>query len=537
MKKLLLLIFIFLSTTILSQNIDFNIQHEQSKNFFPPCWNEPEWTWTYSVMAVYTSWGKVSIQDSEKGLEFPLKLGDWVGVFCTDLDGSLKCCGANQWLYEDQNLGINLVSDETSTPKHKEGLYENEEMIIKIYRWDIYDELYSDIIHYKCYPNIPNYDCDGLFNDGMLYVVDTLIIEENLDQQNIILHEGWDVISSYIKPIDKNIETTILPIFDNFIILKNLYGQVYWKLNNSTIINNMNNWRYENGYSIKMNNYDTLKIYGKKIDNINLNYENQWVNMPIPFNNTYNVEDVFPDLYKQKTGIIKYKQFVYWPYYGINTLIYLEPGKGYMSHFTTSTSPIFNNKKINITKKSDIEKWKITYTNNTNIILIENIENVLNIGEYIAVFDDNNNCFGYTNYNGGKNISIIAFGDDNITNIKDGFYIDDNINFKILTLNNDLIDFKPYFENLFSGNQNILYGEVITTDININYFNNLIIEKNGNNIIIKNDFFISYSLYDITGKLIKKETTNENIIINNNKKRVMILNIIYNNNSYNYKII
>ena len=212
MKKLLILIMsLFVFSLIYSQS-DQNIPIDNNNNYttsnpeqiFPPGWNTPEW-WigSFSAMAVYTNWGEITIRDIERGTKYPLKIGDWVGVFCVDLDGTLKCAGANQWVFEDQNLGINMVADDWTTPDHKEGFYENEEIIIKVYRWDIYDEILVDNnnISYGFCGNY-NYDCDGHFNNGMLYVVDTLTADITLLEHDLTLDDNWSFISSYIKPIE-----------------------------------------------------------------------------------------------------------------------------------------------------------------------------------------------------------------------------------------------------------------------------------------------------------------------------------------------
>lgn len=549
MKKLYILMILFLiSFNLLSQSVENNMDwiyfshHIQkstdNKQVYPPGWVEPDW-WTGQLpggtMAVYTNWGKVSITDTETGKEYPLKIGDWVGTFCVGLDGELQCCGANQFVDENQNLGINMIADDPQT-KEKEGFYENEKIILKIYRWDVYDELDGDFISYKCYPNNPLYDCDGFFNNGKLYVVDTLIVEESLTRQDIVLQSGWDVISSYIKPIDKRTDSMFVDIYDNMIILKNLYGMVYWNLGNGTNINTLPNWWIDHGFSIKMSSRDTLSIYGLPIESIDLSYDNQWVIIPVPYNNTYLVEEVFPTMYTQETGIVKYKEFVYWPYYGINTLQYIEAGCGYMTHVEDYTEPIFESSNKKILNRLNSDKWVVNVTDNTNIILIENIDNILKYGETIAVFDDYDNCFGYSIYNGGENMAIIAFGDDLNTKIKDGFYNDEEIKFKILDINNDLIDFEPYLrEHCFTGNNKIIYGKVISSDVFINYIKpDIKIIRNSDNIIILNDKNILYRLYDLSGRLIEEKNTNKNIKIKSG--RFYILNIYDNYNNYNYKI-
>ncbi|MFA7157039.1 MAG: T9SS type A sorting domain-containing protein [Bacilli bacterium] len=513
-----------------------------NKQFFPPCWNEPEWTFTFSTLAIYTNWGKVSIIDKEKNIEFPLKLGDWVGAFCVDLDGSLKCCGANQWLYEDQNLGINLVADEPSTPHHKEGFYEDEEIIIKIYRWDIYDEFEADYLSFKCYPGDPLYDCDGLFNNGQLYVLDTVLINENIPQQTILLNSGWSTISSYLKPIDRNIEIMFSEIFENMIILKNLYGNVYWNLRNGQSINTLNNWWLNHGFNIKMLNSDTLKIYGYPYeeDQIDLEYENQWAIMPVPYDNIYEVEKVFASLVNQPTGIVKYQGFVYWPYYGINTLYYIDPGKGYMIHVENFTIPNFEitKKESKIQNRSTTNYWNTKETESFNIILIENIQSIMEIDEQLGVFDNTGSCYGSTIYNGGENLAIIAYGDDPNTNYKDGFYNNERLNFKILDINKDLIDFEPYlFENSFTGNNKIIYGKVLSNQVNIEYDEpEFEIVNTGSRIEIRNSESIEYYLYDTSGQLIQQGKTNNDIEINR-RNQIYILNIITKYYSYTYKIL
>ncbi len=86
--------------------------------------------------------------------------------------------------------------------------------------------------------------------------------------------------------------------------------------------------------------------------------------------------------------------------------------------------------------------WEHTYTANFHVISIP-VSSLPSIngtpilpGDYIGVFfidNDTMKCGGAAEWLGDQNIAVVAFGDDNLTTEKDGFYYGETINWKIFS--------------------------------------------------------------------------------------------------------
>jgi hypothetical protein len=123
---------------------------------------------------------------------------------------------------------------------------------------------------------------------------------------------------------------------------------------------------------------------------------------------------------------------LYWPAFGINTLGNLVPGRAYyvnMQNAETITFPDCDGLKTDATDQGfDLqnapENWaEITLTPISHVIAIPKnaagFENI-SVGDWIGVTDENGNCFGVTQFT-GDNMSVQVFGNDPLSDYKDGF--------------------------------------------------------------------------------------------------------------------
>lgn len=104
--------------------------------------------------------------------------------------------------------------------------------------------------------------------------------------------------------------------------------------------------------------------------------------------------------------------------------------------------------------------WHYTRTQNPHIIVIPLSSSPLingtglSKGDYIGVFYMLNNieiCGGAARWNGSNTISIIAYGDDSLSQIKDGFAIGEQLNWKIKTWDMDVVaDAIATYDNSYS---------------------------------------------------------------------------------------
>lgn len=83
--------------------------------------------------------------------DFPLKPGDWIGVFYTNDDGELACGGAVEWTGV-ANTGIIAFGNDSFTPV-KDGFASGEIITYKVYSWSVEKQYDSVIV--TCNDNLP----------------------------------------------------------------------------------------------------------------------------------------------------------------------------------------------------------------------------------------------------------------------------------------------------------------------------------------------------------------------------------------------
>lgn len=164
-------------------------------------------------------------------------------------------------------------------------------------------------------------------NDCGIIASDTALINVYLAmQQSIIFQEGWNGVSSFIIPLNNNMETVLSPIISDIIILFNEDGIYSPYMDIMTI----DEWEPRTGYITKTNVADTLVISGHiKYPLPNISIAAGWSLFSSGCSCNLNVESLFSvypniSIIKEIGGLD-----VYWPEKGINTLINIKPGKAY----------------------------------------------------------------------------------------------------------------------------------------------------------------------------------------------------------------
>lgn len=160
---------------------------------------------------------------------------------------------------------------------------------------------------------------------------------EKLDEQDIALKQGWNLISTYIIPLSANMVNIWNSISQSLLIVKNNQGNVYIP---SYGINNIGNWVLNQGYLAYMSTANTLTIQGNSCNpqNENMNFINGWNTLAYLRNSEMNVVMAFADLVAQEALLIAKNLAgqAYIPSFGINNIGNLVPGQGYKMYCTKS---------------------------------------------------------------------------------------------------------------------------------------------------------------------------------------------------------
>tara|TARA_B100001250_G_scaffold407925_1_gene429489 strand:- start:81 stop:1889 length:1809 start_codon:yes stop_codon:yes gene_type:complete len=147
--------------------------------------------------------------------------------------------------------------------------------------------------------------------------------------QEINLSIGWSLFSTYICPLNPNIETmmTDLLIDDNLMIMKDELGNVYWPEYNINDIGQLVNGK---AYLIKLQNETILTISGGILSyDYPINLHEGWSLLGYLHPSANLLINMTPPLDENLIIIKDGNANVYWPEYNINNIGSMQPGEGY----------------------------------------------------------------------------------------------------------------------------------------------------------------------------------------------------------------
>lgn len=164
--------------------------------------------------------------------------------------------------------------------------------------------------------------------------------EHVIVSDNIILQQGWNLVSSNVAPEESAIEILFSGIIDDLFLVKDGDGKVYWP---SQGVNSIETWDYRSGYQVYMNDEAVLDITGTSVvpSETAIELSGGW-NMTAYFSNTaldpaVALESILNELLIAKDN----DGGVYWPEYNTNTLGDMTPGKGYQLYLNNSSTLIY----------------------------------------------------------------------------------------------------------------------------------------------------------------------------------------------------
>jgi len=271
-------------------------------------------------------------------------------------------------------------------------------------------------------------------------VTDVVILTINTCQE-LTFPAGWSGISTYVTPVDPAVSNMFSSVLNDLIILYNNSG-MYWPGQN---INTLDTWNRNSGYVIKVANTLQLTVPGARSANRTLELGAGWNLIPVHSECTADVVSLFAG-----TNLVMVKEVagwkVYWPALNINTLGSLQPGKAYYVLMANAGSITFpacqqggydpGNTGASLKMSDLIEAgpWNIFQSTPgshiTGIPFTAVNPDFIKPGDYIGALDAEGNCFGLIAWN-GENSVLVAFADDAVTPVKDGFEEGETIYFRL----------------------------------------------------------------------------------------------------------
>ncbi len=152
------------------------------------------------------------------------------------------------------------------------------------------------------------------------------LMAPELTSQEIELNVGWSGISSYMIPLEKDVEDIFGPVVDELVLLSG-DGGVFWP---DQSINTINNWNTSSGYIVKMQANVALPFDGIRKAEKQITVAAGWSVIPVLAECNVSIVDLFA-LYPTELVLIKEiaGSKVYWSEFGITSLEYLESGNAY----------------------------------------------------------------------------------------------------------------------------------------------------------------------------------------------------------------
>lgn len=261
---------------------------------------------------------------------------------------------------------------------------------------------------------------------------------ENILFQLLNIPSGWSGISTYLNLINKDFETIFGPYQNDLVVLSSMTGIYYPAQSISTI----GEWDYYSGYQVKAENAISLNLAGHSFGDAVLEVVQGWNLMPVLSRCAVPVEELF----QMQESVIIAKEVagsnLYWPDYGINTLGEFLPGKSYYVAFETDETITFPQcaKALagsgSLSGKPVSSPWnEIDRTAGSHSIAVPAsilAKSGISAGDILGVFTPDGICAGVTEVkNPERSVAVTAYGDDEITAVKNGFYVGENFQFKI----------------------------------------------------------------------------------------------------------
>jgi hypothetical protein len=172
---------------------------------------------------------------------------------------------------------------------------------------------------------------DTIYNSGIssdIFVAKLIPPENLIDTQQINLQFGWNIISTYINPLENSIDSIFSEVSPMVEIMKNDIGQIYYPLWNINMIDTL---QVTEGYHIKMNLPQILNIIGISVEPENkpIDLNIGWQTISYLRQSPAPIDSMFTNI-SSNIIITKNNQgLIFWPLYNINSINQMNPGEGY----------------------------------------------------------------------------------------------------------------------------------------------------------------------------------------------------------------
>jgi len=255
--------------------------------------------------------------------------------------------------------------------------------------------------------------------------------------QTYTIPQGWSGISSYLLPVEANIETIFQSVTDELIIVQDMEG-AYWP---AVGMNTIGNWNAHDGYKIKMSESVNFDFPGYDMVNHTLPVDAGWNLIPVICNENVTCDELFGTMGDELLVVKEVAGTeLYWPGEEITTLEYLTSGKSYLVKmnepgYLIFPQPVILRNNTAARKVLTTSYYNYTMTGNSHIIVLPTSAFSGNIepGDEIGAFTGDGICAGGAIIADiSQNIPVFVFGNDSTSSIINGFANNETIYFEMI---------------------------------------------------------------------------------------------------------
>jgi hypothetical protein len=276
----------------------------------------PVWTSPYNPMTFYIVTALLEDMDLQPGAQ--------IGIFDIDPNnGNEICVGAatlSSVISPDDFLEIITSMNDGTVPGQANGFTQGNSFIFK---YITHDDYLIEEVNFE----FPYQGYDQVFTSQGTSIVELFGIIPPTQQQELILQEGWNGISSYLIPNITDIEQLTAAIQEELVIIQNLTTS-YMPDGN---LNTLEYWEFTSGYQIKVNEGVSFLLSGTELQEKTISLQQGWNLMPVLSDQPVDILELFGTMI-QEVIIIKEATGtgVYWPSMNISGLNELETGNTYL---------------------------------------------------------------------------------------------------------------------------------------------------------------------------------------------------------------
>lgn len=358
-----------------------------------------------------------------------------------------------------------------------------------------------------------NYNPQANVNDGTCSY-------ENGGSQMIELTEGWNMNSSYIQTENMDVVVITAPFVSDLVIMKDYLGSAYlpdWDFNG------IGDWDNTQGYQFKVTTSHTLEMIGQILEpeNTPILLTEGWNMIAYLRTVDASADAVFAELTDEIVIVKDGVGMAYLPDWGFNGIGDMTAGQGYQVKMYSDQELVYNANDVeyrqHVSEPIDNRVTEIDFNKNTgsnmHLLIPENAWNIeVSNQDEVYVYDANESIVGAAKVT-LPNTVITIWGDDKLTEDKDGLYDAEGWTIKVNSNNSDEYIF---VDCLLESNGHTAYEQdqvVIARSISstsklnkLSLFNSIPNPAENTTLIgffSNQEQYIALSLYNVLGEEIK----------------------------------